>query len=130
MSDAGVLFPDTAAAAAAYLDSVLSVAVVTHVPNPRPDEFVTLRRTGGPRETLVSDGAQITVESWGPDDETAHDNAQTARAYLHAAAGTVIEGVQFYRVDELAGPVNLPDPESAQSRFTFTVIVGARGAAL
>lgn len=130
MSDAAVLFPDTVGAAAAYLNDIMGPPVVTHVPNPRPDSFITLRRTGGPRETLVSDGAQITVESWGPDDETAHDNAQTARAYLHAVAGTVVEDVQFYRVDELAGPVNLPDPESAQSRFTFTVVVGARGTAL
>lgn len=129
-----VLFPDAAGLLTGHLADQLAaeaepVPVVTKIPKPRPEKFIRLRRTGGPRRDLVTDQPQVTIEAWAGTDEEAHDLAQLARAILSGLPGTTIDGVAVYRVDELGGPVDLPDPDSAQSRYTFTIQVALRGAA-
>lgn len=101
--------------------------VTTKVPQPRPAAFTTVRRVGGPRRSLVVDGPILVVEAWGPDTGAAMDRAQAARAVVTALVGQVVDGTQIYRVDELAGPADLPDPSSTQPRVTFTVEVWLRG---
>lgn len=130
-----VLFPDTVTLSVDYLaeqlvDAGYDTPVVSAVPNPRPAEFVHLYRLGGPRNTPVSDRAQIAVDTWGDDDIAAHDLAQIARAHIVAMYGQVVAGVQVYRVDELSGPSSLPDPESGQARYSFQVAVMVRGTPL
>lgn len=34
----------------------------TNIPDPRPDSFITVDRTGGPRESMVLDKAEILIE--------------------------------------------------------------------
>lgn len=135
MSTAAVVFPDAAATLIGYLRDQLEALdddtpVGQKTPNPRPPQFVTIHRTGGPRRSIVSDAPLLTIEAWAATDEEAHDLAQLARALLHTARGTSIEGVAIYRITEAGGPVNLPDPESHQSRYTFTLEVLLRGAAI
>jgi metal-dependent amidase/aminoacylase/carboxypeptidase family protein len=125
-----IVFPDAVAVCCTYLDGVLLEPVRSKVPNPRPDAFYTVTRTGGPKRNLVTDEAQITVEAWGPDDETAHDMAQAARAYLNAMVGQTVNGAPVYRVDELAGPANIPDPLSEQPRYSQSFAVAIRGEVL
>lgn len=91
--------------------------------------FVTVRRTGGPRHTLVTDAAQLTIEAWGTDEDDAQALSEKARAAVKAMAGTVQSTVQVYFVNEFNGPANDPDPISSQSRFVQTVQVSMRGAA-
>lgn len=128
-----IVFPDAVAATIGALNSQLSalgfagVPVRSRVPNPRPSRFVLVFRTGGPRANIVTDGAQVTVEAWADNDADAHDLAQAARAIVNSLEGTVTGGVTFYGVEELAGPGNLPDPESNQSRYTWSSIVNVRG---
>jgi hypothetical protein len=86
-------------------------------------------RTGGPRLNLVVDSAQVTVEAWAADDVAAHDLAQAARAVIGGMEGTSVGGTLVYHVDEFSGPGNLPDPESNQSRYTWTMSVNTRGVA-
>lgn len=134
-----VLFPDAAAVAIDYLraelaDRATDIPVVKDVPKPRPAVFVTVRRGGGVRQTVVSDNPILLVECWGdPDsgtgDEQAQDVAQLCRALLFAMAGTVQSGTAVYRVGEVAGPNDLPDPLSEQPRVVFTVQVHLRGSA-
>ncbi len=130
-----ILFPDAAAAAIGALNAQLGalgftgVPVRSRVPNPRPTRFLLVFRTGGPAVNVVTDAAQLTVEAWATSDVEAHDLAQVARAIVTGIEGTVTGGVTVYGVDELGGPGYLPDPVSAQSRFTFTVTVHVRGAA-
>lgn len=126
MSDI-VLFPDAVALVTGYLDDLFGIHVGSRVPDPRPSEFVTVRRGGGVRHDLVVDAAQLLIESWADQPETAHDNAQIVRAYLHALAGQVVDGVTVYRVEELSGLADLPDPLSNQPRIVFTVLVHVRG---
>lgn len=123
------LFPDSTEIVIAVLATALTEPVHAQVPTPRPEAFVIVDRTGGPRLNVVSDGATIAVESWGPDNPTAHDLAQRARQALHAAQATTVAGHTIYRVVELSGPGRLPDPDSHQARWTQTFTVQVRGTA-
>lgn len=131
-----VLFADATALVIDHLHSALAshagpaTPVMQNVPTQRPPRFVTVLRTGGPRLNLVVDGAQITVDSWGKNDEDAADLAQLNRALINAMRGTTVAGHAIYRIDEVGGPANLPDPVSNQSRYRQTFIVAIRGAAL
>lgn len=135
MTVPAVLFPDAAAILIDYLRGLLaargdSAPVGQKTPNPRPARFVTIHRVGGPRRSIVADAPLLAVECWATTDPDAHDLAQLARALLHTARGRSLDGVAVYRIAEAGGPVNLPDPLSQQSRYTFTLEVALRGAAL
>lgn len=91
------------------------------VPTKRPNEFVRVLRTGGPKETLISEAAQITVEAWAQDEATASLLLSQCRALLNAADETI------YGVREFSGPANLPDPLSSNIRYTMSFQIRARG---
>lgn len=127
-----VVFPDAEDIAAGWLRLNLpgSPHVGTQVPASRPNEFVVVRRTGGVSSGPVTDEPIVAVEAWSTSPAAAHDLAQLARAYLHAVVGEQIDNVAVYRVVDVGGPVNLPDPESDQPRYTFSVQITLRGTAL
>lgn len=125
-----IAFPDAVAAVVTWLEAHVDEPVRSKVPNPRPDAFYTVTRTGGPRRNIVTDAAQITVESWALSDEGAHDMAQIARAHLHTIAGEIVNGSPVYRVDELSGPARLPDPLSEQPRYSQSFELAIRGGVL
>lgn len=91
------------------------------VPTGRPAEFIRVLRTGGPKETLVSEAAQITVEAWAQTEARASLLLSQCRALLNAADETI------YGVREFSGPANLPDPLSANIRYTMSFQIRARG---
>lgn len=122
-----VKFIDAPAAVCAYLrgSSLLAgIYVGTVVPTTRPAEFFRVLRTGGIRETVRSEAAQITVEAWAANESRAYDLLSTARALLNAADS------QIYGVREFAGPANLPDPATGSIRYTMTFQIRARGTAV
>lgn len=124
-----IVFPDAVATVlnhvAAQLPSHGYTGVPTHknIPTTRPPRFVRALRTGGPRHNLVVDAAQITVECWADTDVAAEDLAQVVRGVVNAMP----YNTACYRVDELGGPADLPDPASNQSRTTWSVLVYLRG---
>lgn len=127
-----ILFPDAEDLLVDHLTAEFAARGVTatahtKVPNPRPTSFVLVPRVGGVRRNIVVDAPTIGFEVWGPTDKAASDLAQITRALVNGMAGHVIGGVQCYRVDELAGPANLPDGVSAQSRYVFTTTLSFRG---
>lgn len=127
-----IVFPDVEGLLVSYLTQQLvwradTASVHVSVPNPRPARFVLVPRIGGTEENLVTDAATIGVECWAATPQQAAKLAQLVRALIHALPGKVVEGVPFYRVQEFAGPANLPDPTSDQSRYVFTLSVTARG---
>lgn len=130
-----ILFPDAVAAVISALNAQLpdlgftGVPVRTKVPNPRPARFITVFRTGGPRLNIVVDSAQVTVEAWAADGGSAHDLAQAARAIINSLEGTSVSGTLMYGINEFSGPADLPDPESGQSRYTWSTSVNTRGVA-
>lgn len=123
MSLQPVVFPDAVETVADYLNTVMpSVPTHRRVPAIRPGAWLRIIRTGGVRNTVVTDAAQITIEAWANDAGVAADLAQLTRAWLHASVGVIC-----YGVDELGGPADLPDIESQQQRYTFTLIIHLRG---
>lgn len=112
-----------------YLKGVMPDETIgQRVPNPRPDRFVTLRRVGGVRRSLVSDAATITYECWGASEDDAAQLAQDVRMWLLAMPGHIFDDDRpVYSVTEVAGPAHLPDPRSAQARHVGTASVHLRG---
>lgn len=126
-----VIFADAAAIAIALInDRYGSPVAFRSAPRERPDEFVTVQRTGGVRRTLVSDEAQLTIDTWSQTPEGAHDLMQLVRAYLFSATtpGTTTGGVPVYRVVEYGGPADFPDLASETPRYRWTVGVHLRAA--
>lgn len=127
-----IIFPDAVAIVVHYLQFEFALRsetapVSSGVRSPRPSRFVTVRRVGGVRQTIVSDAASLTVEAWAPLEQDARDLAQLCRALIVAMEGTAQEDVPIYRVTEFAGPADLPDPQSNIPRCTFTVSISVRG---
>lgn len=119
----GVQFPDAELAMCNLLrnPSLGGLPVVADIPATRPNEFVRVIRTGGPRETLRSEAPILAIEAWAQKKARAVEIANQARAVIDAAQGLIFGAV------ELAGPAYLPDPQSNQIRYTFTVQVRIRG---
>lgn len=124
-----VIFPDAEHVVLDFLhDELGDVDVGNFVPKPRPERFVLVRRLGGPRMNEVADNAMLGIEAWGENLGDAQDLIQWCRALIHSMSGQIVAGVTVYRVTEIGGPAQLPDPLSDQPRYVFTVQVAMRGA--
>ena len=91
------------------------LAVTTKIPNPRPAEFVRVRRMGGTRLNLVQENPLIYVECWGPSDYDAFLLAQDVWARMDA-----LDGEPWCHSTGLASPLSNSDPDSGTDRYTFT----------
>jgi hypothetical protein len=117
-----VEFRDAEAVVRLYLLNYMpAVKMGTKTPATMPATFLKIIRTGGTRETLISDRAQITLEAYAVKETEAINLLSTARAWLNAADGMI------FGVTELGGPVNLPDPTTSNIRYTMTLWVRIRG---
>lgn len=125
-----IVFTPAELVAVAHLSEVLNVPVSTRVPATRPPSYVRVVRTGGGRESLVTDRAQLTVEAWAPTELEAAQLAELARAQLFATAGELIGDTWVNRVGEVGGPAYSPDPASETPRYVFTVLLITRGSVL
>lgn len=125
------LFPDVEALLSTWLRAQLDGPQVGNkLPNPRPDPFVLVQRHGGIRNTVVTDAAQMGLECWAGTDAQAHDLLQRCRALLlYRLPGQILDGHTVYRVDEMGGPSNLPDPTSSMPRWVMELQVHVRGIA-
>lgn len=122
-----IVFPDAVALVRQALTTAGVANVVHQIPRDRPAQFVTVVRTGGaPAHDLVVDPAQVTVDSWAATGPAAMALAQQVRAYLHALTGTSVAGTAVYGVRELAGPAELPDPDSEAPRVRQSFQIGLR----
>lgn len=128
-----IVFADSVALAISHLSDQLplygwpNIPVRKNIPNPRPESFVRLFRSGGMSRDVVVDEATVVVECWGATDEDAADLTSVVRGLLVAMTGTVVDETQCYRVRELSGPVDLPDGLSDHVRMTWMVSVESRG---
>lgn len=117
-----VQFRDAEAVVRLYLLNYMpDVKMGTRLPEQMPARFLKIIRTGGARETMISDRAQITLEAYAEKETDALALLSTARAWLNAADGIV------FGVEELSGPGNLPDPATSNTRYTMNVLARIRG---
>ena len=123
-----VTFPNTVAVVLSRLKVALPGLVFVHdIPTTRPPTFTRIFRTGGPRTNLVVDGAQISVESWAATADLSATNAELVRAQLNALPEQLGVTPAIYKIEEMSGPQELPDPVSSSRRVTWNVIVHVRG---
>lgn len=130
-----ILFPDVEQLVVDYLSdqyTARSIAATAHtaVPNPRPTLFTLAPRLGGTTRNVVVDQPTLGIECWGPTPGAAYALCALTRALIGGLAGQTIGGVMFYAVAELAGPTQLPDPDSTQARYVYTPSLTCRGASL
>lgn len=122
-----VTYDNAAALVIAYLKPLITPLAVAHdVPNPRPTNFVRILRTGGPREGVL-DLVQLTIESWAYAADTAESNAQIVRRHINNMVGASLSSHPVYKVVELSGPAELPDPLSDSHRVTWNIQAWIRG---
>ena len=116
--------PDAETAAVSWLRTglgLLAAKVATTVPATMPVTMVRVSLTGGSRQDVASDTAQLTVECWAPDGPTASNLARRAQALMFAAAGVNAGGVFVRKVESVGGVQNFPDPDTNKPRYQFTV---------
>jgi hypothetical protein len=123
-------FPDAVALVAAAFAAVELSPVFTQVPNPRPDEsdayWLLLTLTGGSDVSGVLDNPTVTVDSWSPRQQEAHDLAQYVRQLVKAIRGTVLNGTPVGRV--IANSLSyFPDPVAAVPRYRQSFHLITRG---
>lgn len=122
-----VVFPDAVLVVVEYLRASLpGVAVRTQVPDPRPDEFIRVKRLGGARATVITDRPRVDIHCWSSTEDDAESLMRLSRAYVLAMAGSR-SGTTVYNVREVGGPQWLPDSTSGQPRYAFAVEFSARG---
>jgi len=122
-------FPDIEALVVQLYNTELTarepgVQASTRVPDPRPAEFIRVIRFGGPRESLISENAQIIVEAWATTEARAAALLNLARAILNAQDG------QLFGCTEISGPNNLPDPTTSEVRYTQNFGIRSRAIVL
>lgn len=122
-----VVFPDAVLVAIDYLRPRFpGVPVQSRVPESRPDEFITVRRIGGQRRSLILDRPRVDIHCWAASEEDAE--ALTARVRAHTLAMAGRRGTTtVYDVQEVGGPQWLPDDTSGQPRYAFAVEFSTRG---
>ncbi len=134
-----VLAPDAELVAVDVLRSGLAVRPESYVAGAKvgtrmpaataPGRYLLVRRVGGTMAGLVFDEPRLDVLVWHEDDAGRVRLANLARAVLLAAPGSTPLGVAVYRVEEFAGPANLPDPLNETRTVTlFTVAIRLRAA--
>ena len=128
-----ISFPDPESVVVSFLTarnvsgSFAGVKAFTEVPNPRPVEFVRVLLLGGYQGNLVTDVPRLAVEAWGNSKARAQALAAKCRQDIDAAARDGRMGsATLHRVNVVSRPQNLPDPATAQYRYTATYELSLR----
>lgn len=114
-------FPDAEAVARLLLvDHLPGVHVSTRLPNPLPDKVVRVSRIGGPRINALMDAPEMLFECWASTSPEAAALAGDVHEVLYAARNGTAVGTVRVKATSPTGPVNLPDPDTALTRYQFT----------
>lgn len=119
-------YPDIIALLRAYLLPIVSVPVASRVPDPRPAQWVQLRRVGGTQQRPVRDQPRVDAIAWADSDPDAWDLAELVRRSVHGLTGTTTLGPVVYRVDETLGPRQLDDELTGSPRVWATYSISIR----
>lgn len=114
--------PDVTALAIAWTETITGLAadqVAADIPDEIPDEFVHVRRMGGPARPPARDQPLMHFGSWHDDAQQAMTRLEVIRAALWALPGdSTAFGVTVYQVADSAGPTSTNDPNTGRP-FAF-----------
>ena len=114
-------FADVTALAITYLTPLVSpVTVATRVPDPRPVEFVQVRRVGGGPVVPFRETVRLDVFCWAETEQRAQELASTVRAAMWALAGNDQLGAMTYQVGEFLAPRLDDDDQTGTPRAWAT----------
>lgn len=100
--------------------------VATRVPDPRPNEWLQIRRVGGAKLPPVRDKARIDLTAWALDEPAAMALLLRVRGLVTNLFGTTAVGVEVYRVEETLGPRQVDDPPTGTAQAWMTVAITYR----
>ena len=95
--------------------------VGTRVPNPRPDQFVKVTRTGGSAPNVTISEPTLLVECWGRTDAQAWAVAAAVWSLCTVPHAVQLSATVWASRVEATEPVNFPDSTSGASRYQFIV---------
>lgn len=107
---------DVESVVVAWLTSIVDDAypVSGDIPDPRPESFITVDRTGGPREAMVLDRAEILIEVYHKTSRTAARNTAQDIADKLRELEAYNDNLTRARVNSL---VNLTDTIGQYQRY-------------
>jgi len=119
-------FPDVVPLLIGYLNTSMTPLVASRVPDPRPEQWVQVRRNGGVK-LIVRDQAIITFTVWDAvDEDRCFTNLKTTRSLVHDLQGTATLGPMVYRVQEITGPMDDNDEQSGDHLKWFSAALDVR----
>lgn len=99
-----------------WIEQTTGVATYAEVPNPRPDEFVTVERTGGARTDVVVDNPMLAIQCWSTSREAASRLARSIDSVLPSFAYEP----RIYKVNRNS-LYNFPDEQGKNARYQIVV---------
>lgn len=99
-----------------WLPGKIGCECLAEAPDPRPERFVTVERTGG-EASLGVDRPMLAVQAWGKSSEDASALALAAR---DALVGDFWELPEVCRCS-VSSIYRFPDPDSRQARYQLDV---------
>lgn len=110
-----------------FLAEQTGLPVGTKIPAGKVSKFIRLEQTGGTRLMKVVDGPVVSVECYAATDVEARELMDDVRELLSLMhLGDQTPG-RVYRVVEVGGIVNLPDPRHTSHRYSMPFSVHTRG---
>ena len=103
-----------------------TVPVHSDVPDPRPVEFVQIRRIGGLAELPVRDTVRLDVWTWASSNRRAMALLALVRGEIWRLRGSNTLGYPIYDVTEFMGPTQRSDPDTGAPRGWFRPEVTVR----
>lgn len=120
-------YPDVVALLRSYLLPLVTPRPVSsRIPDPRPTEWVQIRRVGGTQARPVRDRPNVDVFAWALTDPEAWDLADLLRRSIHALANSTLLGPTVYVVNETLGPRQLDDELTGSPRVWATYAIDVR----
>lgn len=113
---------DAVAALCAWLQDETGLSTTAIVPQERPDEFITVERTGG-QASMGVDEPNLAVQAWSSTYEGAYQLALEVRDLVvwHA-----VEGMPNVCKAEVGSIYSFPDPDSRQPRYQLDLYLTTR----
>lgn len=99
-----------------WMKGKLGIEAFADVPNHRPDEFVTVERTGGGRSDVIVDNPMIAVQCWA---ETRYRASRLATS-VDSALNEFAYEPGILKVDRVSMH-NFPDEKGSNARYQLVI---------